>query len=227
MHSGFVGEDNPYASSSQKGTCYFEFSRPLRTIDRLQQDVQFTIGQTSKISVAFWYPVDGNPWHGSGQYSISCDWVPSDIALVNSALSKVASTSSWDAANVFFVLISMVVIPHLFHLCMDCMATLMPRVTSFYFSQFTILGFENNFSKSHSSHNFPDSSSLEISSPKNHIFNKILPPFSLACNFHNFHDFKNKCELNPVILSDGIYGINSCKNKTGFGWGPNIIGCFL
>ena len=108
MHSGFVGEDNPYASSGQKCTCYFEFSRPLRTIDRLQQDVQFTIGQKSKISVAFWYPVDGNPWHGSGHYSISCDWVPLDIALVSSELSKVASTSSWDAASAFSVLISVV-----------------------------------------------------------------------------------------------------------------------
>ena len=72
------------------------------------QDVQFTIGQTSKISVAFWYPVDGNPWHGSGHYSISCEWVPLDIALVSSELSKVASTSSWDAASAFSVLISVV-----------------------------------------------------------------------------------------------------------------------
>ena len=30
-------EDNPYASDGQKGTFYFEFSRPLRTMDRLQQ----------------------------------------------------------------------------------------------------------------------------------------------------------------------------------------------
>uniref|UniRef100_A0A5B7A909 Cytochrome c-552/DMSO reductase-like haem-binding domain-containing protein n=1 Tax=Davidia involucrata TaxID=16924 RepID=A0A5B7A909_DAVIN len=41
-HSGFVEEDSPYASSGQKGTYYFEFSRPLRTMDRLQQDVQLT-----------------------------------------------------------------------------------------------------------------------------------------------------------------------------------------
>lgn len=34
---GFVDEDSPYASSGQKGTYYFEFSRPLRTMDRLQQ----------------------------------------------------------------------------------------------------------------------------------------------------------------------------------------------
>ncbi|KAL7235353.1 hypothetical protein ACSBR1_018785 [Camellia fascicularis] len=36
-HSGFVEEDSPYASAGQKGTYYFEFSRPLRTMDRLQQ----------------------------------------------------------------------------------------------------------------------------------------------------------------------------------------------
>lgn len=35
--SGFVEGDSPYATSGQKGTYYFEFSRPLRTMDRLQQ----------------------------------------------------------------------------------------------------------------------------------------------------------------------------------------------
>lgn len=35
--TGFVEEDSPYASDGQKGTFYFEFSRPLRTMDRLQQ----------------------------------------------------------------------------------------------------------------------------------------------------------------------------------------------
>lgn len=35
--SGFVEEDSPYASDGQKGTYYFEFSRPLRTTDRTQQ----------------------------------------------------------------------------------------------------------------------------------------------------------------------------------------------
>lgn len=34
---GFVEGDSPYATSGQKGTYYFEFSRPLRTMDRLQQ----------------------------------------------------------------------------------------------------------------------------------------------------------------------------------------------
>lgn len=110
-HSGFVEEDSPYASAGQKGAYYFEFSRPLRTMDRLQQDVQFTIGQSSKFSVAFWYPVDGNPWHGSAHYSVSCDWVPLDISLGNYALPKTASgNSSWDAASAFALLLSVVAV---------------------------------------------------------------------------------------------------------------------
>nr|DAD33104.1 TPA_asm: hypothetical protein HUJ06_011955 [Nelumbo nucifera] len=110
VHSGFVEEDGPYASAGQKGKYYFEFSRPLRTMDHLQQDVQFTIGQTSKLAVAFWYPVDGNPWHGSAHYSINCDWVPLDISVGSSVLNKVASTSgsSWDAASAFALLLSVV-----------------------------------------------------------------------------------------------------------------------
>lgn len=35
--TGFVDEDSPYASNGKKGTYYFEFSRPLRTMDRFQQ----------------------------------------------------------------------------------------------------------------------------------------------------------------------------------------------
>lgn len=107
-HSGFVEADNPYGTSGQKGTYYFEFSRPLRTMDRLQQDVQFSIGQSSKFSAAFWYPVDGNPWHGSGHYTVSCDWVPLDISSGSSALSKSASGDSWDAASAFALLLSVV-----------------------------------------------------------------------------------------------------------------------
>ncbi|GFZ07224.1 heme binding protein [Actinidia rufa] len=107
-HSGFIEEDSPYASSGKKGTYCFEFSRSLRTMDRLQQDVQFTIGQSSKFSVAFWYPVDGNPWHGSGHYSVSCDWLPLDISAGSSVLSKSASGSSWDAASAFALLLSVV-----------------------------------------------------------------------------------------------------------------------
>ncbi|XP_021812950.1 uncharacterized protein LOC110755931 [Prunus avium] len=108
VHSGFVEEDSPYASDGQKGTFYFEFSRPLRTMDRLQQDVQFTIGGSSKMSVAFWYPVDGKPWHGSGHYSVSCDWVPIDISLGSSVLTMARPRSSVSAASVFALLLSVI-----------------------------------------------------------------------------------------------------------------------
>ena len=50
--------------------------------------------------------------HGSGHYG----WIPSDVALVSSiasVFSKVASTSSWNAANTFSVPISVVIIVHL------------------------------------------------------------------------------------------------------------------
>ncbi|KAJ7973077.1 heme binding [Quillaja saponaria] len=90
VHSGFVEEESPYAENGKKGTYYFEFSRPLRTMDRLQQDAQFTIGSLSMMSVAFWYPVDGQPWHGSGHYSVNCDWVPLDVSLGTSSLNKSA-----------------------------------------------------------------------------------------------------------------------------------------
>ncbi|CAO2813115.1 unnamed protein product [Amaranthus hypochondriacus] len=109
-HSGFVDEDSPYASNGQKGTYYFEFSRPLRTMDRFQQDAQFKIGETSKFSAAFWYPLDGNPWHGSGHYTVSCDWLPLDIISGGSALTvtKVTARSPWDAAVAFSLLLSVV-----------------------------------------------------------------------------------------------------------------------
>ena len=50
--------------------------------------------------------------HGSRHYG----WIPSDVALVSSiasVFSKVASTSSWNAANTFSVPISVVIIVHL------------------------------------------------------------------------------------------------------------------
>ncbi|KAJ6807735.1 uncharacterized protein M6B38_171190 [Iris pallida] len=37
FHSGFTEDDSPYAEGGKKGTYYFEFSRPLRTMDRFQQ----------------------------------------------------------------------------------------------------------------------------------------------------------------------------------------------
>ncbi|GAB2220874.1 hypothetical protein Droror1_Dr00008555 [Drosera rotundifolia] len=110
-HSGFVGEDSPYSSNGHKGTYFFEFSRPLRTMDRLQQDVQFKIGDPSKFSAAFWYPVDGNPWHGSGHYTVSCDWLPLNFISGDSlsfTTHTTAPRSSWDAAVAFSLLLSVV-----------------------------------------------------------------------------------------------------------------------
>ncbi|GAB4830588.1 hypothetical protein Ancab_020354 [Ancistrocladus abbreviatus] len=111
VHSGFVEGDSPYSSNGQKGKYYFEFSRPLRTMDHLQQDAQFKIGDSSKFSAAFWYPVDGNPWSGSGHYTISCDWLPLDIKSGGSASAitqTAAPRSSWDAAVAFSLLMSVV-----------------------------------------------------------------------------------------------------------------------
>ncbi|KAI4349752.1 hypothetical protein L6164_010312 [Bauhinia variegata] len=106
VHSGFIEDESPYADNGKKGTYFFEFSRPLRTMDRLQQDVEFTIGGSSKMSVAFWYPVDGKPWHGSGHYSVNCDWVPLEIILGSSSLEQSATGSSWNVASAFSLILS-------------------------------------------------------------------------------------------------------------------------
>lgn len=60
------------------------------------------------MSVAFWYPVDGKPWHGSGHYSVSCDWVPLDISVRSSMLTKVRQSNSVSAASVFALLLSVI-----------------------------------------------------------------------------------------------------------------------
>ncbi|KNA13667.1 hypothetical protein SOVF_114590 [Spinacia oleracea] len=44
-------------------------------MDWFQQDAQFKIGDTSNFSASFWYPIDGNPWHGSGHYTVRCECV--------------------------------------------------------------------------------------------------------------------------------------------------------
>lgn len=108
VHSGFVAEDSPYSSEDQDGKYFFEFSRPLRTMDRLQQDVQFSIGQPTNMAVAFWYPEDGKPWHGSGHYSISCNWVPLDLPSSNSLATRAGSGNSSGAISAFSLLLSLV-----------------------------------------------------------------------------------------------------------------------
>ncbi|KAK4775543.1 hypothetical protein SAY87_023504 [Trapa incisa] len=109
VHSGFTVDDSPYGSNGEKGTYFFEFSRPLRTMDRLQQDAQFTVGGSTKMSAAFWYPVGGNPWHGSSHFSINCDWVSMDISSGKSHVDKnTSSASSWDAESAFSLLFSVI-----------------------------------------------------------------------------------------------------------------------
>ncbi|XP_030948011.1 uncharacterized protein LOC115972013 [Quercus lobata] len=108
INSGFVEEDSPYSTDGKQGTYYFEFSRPMRTVDRLQQDAQFMIGSSSKMSVAFWYPVDGQPWHGSGHYSVDCDWVSLDISSGNSMLTSTGPSASGNVSSAFALLLSVV-----------------------------------------------------------------------------------------------------------------------
>ncbi|RRT84815.1 hypothetical protein B296_00003203 [Ensete ventricosum] len=72
------------------------------------QDVQFTIGQVSKVAMAFWYPTNGNPWSKSDHYSASCNWLPLDIPLASSGSVSRASSGSWDAATAFAMLLSVV-----------------------------------------------------------------------------------------------------------------------
>lgn len=72
------------------------------------QDAQFSIGQSSKFSAAFWYPGDGNSWHGSGHYTVSCDWVPVDVVRGYYTQGKEGSGNSWDAANAFAFVLSVV-----------------------------------------------------------------------------------------------------------------------
>lgn len=73
------------------------------------QDVQFTLGSTAKMSVAFWYPMDSKPWHGSGHYTINCDWIPLDISLGSSS-GLVASTvkGSSDGTSITAIVMSMI-----------------------------------------------------------------------------------------------------------------------
>lgn len=75
----------------------------------MTQDAQFTIGKSSMLSAAFWYPIDGKAWHGSGHYSISCDWIPLDFISGSSDLSKVGPQGSTNnTATTFSLLFSVV-----------------------------------------------------------------------------------------------------------------------
>ncbi|XP_068642360.1 uncharacterized protein [Aristolochia californica] len=71
-------------------------------MDRLQQDVHITIGQTNTMAVAFWYSMDGKSWSAFQHYSINCDWIPLDISSPSSA-----SGSSWNATLAFTLLLTL------------------------------------------------------------------------------------------------------------------------
>ncbi len=95
------------SSAGSKETYTFEFSRPLRTSDRLQQDVQFVIGKTHNLSAAFWYPVNGNPWTKSSHYSVSCDWAPLEIISAEKESHVVSSTRGVDTLNAISLVLSL------------------------------------------------------------------------------------------------------------------------
>ncbi|KAH9290372.1 hypothetical protein KI387_034489, partial [Taxus chinensis] len=105
--SGLLESASPYSSSTSGGTYTFEFSRPLRTLDRLQQDVQFVIGEVHKFSAAFWYPINGNPWIGSGHYSVNCDWVTLEITPAEKEGHRLFSTKLLNPLNVISLILSL------------------------------------------------------------------------------------------------------------------------
>lgn len=76
---GLTSSDSPYSTFGAQGTFTFEFARPLRTSDRLQQDVQFTIGNTHRFMAALWFPMNHVPWVGYQHYTANCDWIPLDV----------------------------------------------------------------------------------------------------------------------------------------------------
>ncbi|KAI5068384.1 hypothetical protein GOP47_0016729 [Adiantum capillus-veneris] len=76
---GLTSSDSPYSASGAQGVFTFEFVRPLRTSDRFQQDVQFTIGNTHRFMAAIWFPVNHVPWVNYQHYTASCDWIPLDV----------------------------------------------------------------------------------------------------------------------------------------------------
>ncbi|PPR91233.1 hypothetical protein GOBAR_AA29442 [Gossypium barbadense] len=93
----------------QKGTYYFEFAKPLRTMDYLQQTISRQtykptarkFGSPMMFSSQLMDRARRNRWVGSGHYTINCDWVPLDIASGGSMLIESAPSSAWDTASAF------------------------------------------------------------------------------------------------------------------------------
>lgn len=101
---GLVAIDSPYGKVDSTGTYTFEFARSLRTNDVLQQDFQFTIGQTQRMAAAFWYPVNGGSWQPYDHYSATCDWLP--LELLPGAISK-SEIKTGTAFGTFSLLVSL------------------------------------------------------------------------------------------------------------------------
>ncbi|XP_024397372.1 uncharacterized protein [Physcomitrium patens] len=102
---GLVAADSPYGALDGTGTYTFEFARPLRTNDALQQDVQFTIGSTHGMSAAFWYPVAGSAWMPYQHYSVSCDWL--QLEIITNGPSLPSSSKLGSALSVFSLLFAL------------------------------------------------------------------------------------------------------------------------
>ncbi|MCO5551929.1 hypothetical protein L7F22_005436 [Adiantum nelumboides] len=85
---GLTSSDSPYSAFGAQGTFTFEFARPLRTSDRFQQDVQFTIGNTHRFMAALWFPVNHVPWVNYQHYTASCDWIPLDVQPFTKPMQK-------------------------------------------------------------------------------------------------------------------------------------------
>lgn len=79
LEYGLVSSDAPFGKMGTEGDYVFEFTRPLRTEDRFQQDVQLTIGNKHRFGAAIWYPVGGEQWSSGQHYVLSCDWVSLDL----------------------------------------------------------------------------------------------------------------------------------------------------
>eukprot|EP00250_Pteridium_aquilinum_P034121 c7097_g1_i1 orf=498-1595(-) len=103
---GLISSDSPYSPSGVEGTFTFEFARPLRTSDRLQQDVQFTIGSTHRFMAALWYPRNQVPWVGYEHYTANCDWIPLDVRP-SADFTKLGQNKSLSIMSIFTLLFSL------------------------------------------------------------------------------------------------------------------------
>ncbi|KAH7365855.1 hypothetical protein KP509_18G049400 [Ceratopteris richardii] len=103
---GLTSADSPYSKSDEDGVYIFEFARSLRTSDRFQQDVQFTIGETHRFMAALWFPVNHVPWAGYQHYTANCDWIPLDVksSLESPKLEKVSSSNVMGVITFLFSL---------------------------------------------------------------------------------------------------------------------------